>query len=218
MSETNGQNLARDMTLADLPGVAVVHRACFPESLFSVLGPRATCAYYELAVREPETVAAVLEEAGSGRIIGLAVGTVRPGFRRRLLKRYPLTLATALLRGYLFDSQVRAGLRQRSSGATPMHGESGGDPLAERGVPAPDGPEAFFMVVGVHPQSRGGSNAERLVRYFAARTFEQLGAGRIRGSVHAANLASLILHKRLGWKSLALSDENIAVWIDRQGG
>lgn len=214
MSE-GAQTEARLMTDRDLGGVAAYHHACFPESLFTRLGTGATRCYYAQAIHDPSAVAVVLVETGSGRVAGAAIGTTEPGFRKRMMKRYPCTFARALVWGVLTNSEVRRGLRKRSDSGS-MHGESGEDVLAQFGIASPKGPEAFFMLVGVHPECRGGGNAEKLVRRFAGEVFERLGAGRIRGSVRADNLASLIMHKRLGWESVQISEHDFAVWIDRE--
>jgi L-amino acid N-acyltransferase YncA len=86
--------------------------------------------------------------------------------------------------------------------------------LADSSVPAPKGPDAIYTILGVHTQWRGRGNGGRLVDYLAARIFDA-GAARITGLIRTDNLASLSLHKRLGWNIKKISTEHVKVWIDR---
>lgn len=206
----------RKMRLSDLDHMPCLHRNCFPASIsiFTALSNDITKHYYAQALEEPECVATVLEEPDSGRIIGLAFGTTRPGFQRRFLRHHFIQFCWSLLKGLFVSPSLWKSLWSRLRKKTsPSLGEYD-SVLADAGVPAPKGMEAFFTLVGVHPQWRGGGNAERLVKYFTTQMF-QAGAARIRGAIRPNNLASLILHKRLSWNITKISPEEVCVWIDR---
>jgi ribosomal protein S18 acetylase RimI-like enzyme len=211
MTSASEGHIARDMTRADLPGVVAFHKACFPDSFFTVLGDGAVRCYYGDAVDERDSLVSVLEEAGTGRMIGIAMGTLQPGFRKRMMKRHPVVFGTLIGWGYLTRPSVRAGLRKRMDVNT-MYGES----ASETDLPPASGGEFLHMLVGIHPECRGSKNAERLITYYARRIFELTDVGRIRGSVPAHNVPSLILYKRLGWHSKPLPGDVFAVWIDRE--
>ena len=202
----------RDMTTADVPGVVDVHRACFPDYFMTGLGRGILTRFYRSAVESPACMAAVLEF--DGRIVGLAVGTLDPAFHTQLMRRHFIPFVAAILRGLFVSPAVRAGLWQRMSFVKRLfrpHRDPG--PTGD-GVPPAPGPEARFLDVAVHPDMRGGGNAERLVNYFADRLFE-MGATRIGGSVFPENLASLILYKRIGWNVKRTGPRRVDVWIDR---
>lgn len=206
----------RRMTLGDLDQIAGLHRDCFPEStsIFSALSDNVIKQFYKQALEESPCTVAVLEEPDSGRIAGLAFGTTSPGFQGRFLRNHFLLFCWSVFKGLFVSKAVWKLILQRLQKKTgPPLTEYDSD-LAEAGVPAPKGQEALFMLVGVSSQYRGGGNAERLVRYFTAQTFEA-GIERIRGAIHSGNLASLILFKRLGWHIKKISADNINVWIDR---
>ncbi len=206
------------MTLDDLDGVAELHRQCFATSasFLSGLGHDIVKRSYAQAVEEEETIAVVLEKPETGRIVGLAIGTITLGFTRRFVQRHLFRFSLSLLKGLLADAEVRkeAWGKVRDTRRLTNRAENA---LANAGVAAPKGPEAFFLVIGVHAEWRGGGNAERLVEYLTARMWEK-GMARVRGSVSASNLASLILYKDLGWSMKRVSDEQVFVWTDRPTG
>ncbi len=216
MTKSTEPPRARDMTLEDLDGVAEVHRCCFSASIsiFSVLSLDVLKDYYALFVEEPESYAAVLEEPGSGRIIGATFGTRKPGIQGRFLQRHRLKFFWSIFKGLFTSTAVWKSLwsRLRKKHILPL-GEYN-VALADAGVPAPKGLEDLNMGIAVHPDYRGGGNAARLIGYYTARVFE-MGATRIRGAILTNNLASMIFFKRRGWKFKELSDTQVSVWIDR---
>lgn len=216
MKKTEDLPQARNLNSSDLEYIAELHKNCFADSisLFSSLSNDIIKCYYAHVLEEPKSYAAVLEEPISGRIVGLAFGTTRPGFQRRFLRQHFFQFCWSILKGLFISAIVWKLLSRRlRKNTSPSLGEYG-SALADAGVPAPKGTEALFILVGVHKQWRGKGNAERLVKYFATQMFEA-GAKRIRGAISSDNLASLILHKRLGWKFKKISDTEVSVWIDR---
>lgn len=214
MTEKGDSPQAREMTPSDLDGVAELHRQCFSTSasLLSALGHDIVKRSYAQAIEESETIAVVLEEPGTGRIVGFAVGTITLGFTRRFVRRRFFRFSLSLLKGLLVDEHARNAVWAKVRNMrTLLKGHK--NLLENTGIPAPRGPEAFFMDIGVHEQWRGGGNAERLVEYLTAR-IREMGVARVRASVSPSNLASLILFKGLGWNMKKVADEQVFVWTD----
>ena len=206
----------RDMILSDLDGVVKLHKHCFPDSIsiFTALSDDIVKRFYEQAVEEPECVAAVLEEPGSGRIVGLAFGTMKPGFQRRFLRRHFFRFVWGIFSAFVVNPALRDALCKRFKHITHRLLEKHNSASNGSGVPPANGPEAFYIILGVHSQWRGRGNAGRLVNYLVARMFEA-GAGRILGFIPSNNLPSLKLHKRLGWNIKKISDENVEIWMEQ---
>lgn len=206
----------REMTLSDLDTIAELHRNCFPDSIsvFSALSNGIIKGFYTQILQEPENYVVVLEEVGTGRLVGIAFGTRKLGIQRRFLKRHFVQfIATFIARAFVSSAiwkYVWNNLLRKKG----LHLRAYDSVLEQAGVPLPKGTEVFFMLVGVHPQWRGGRNAERIVKFFTTQIFKT-GVTRIRGAIRPDNLASLILHKRLGWNIKKISAGEISVWIDR---
>jgi GNAT superfamily N-acetyltransferase len=206
----------RDMTLSDLDGIAELHKHCFTTdiSIFSALSPDVLKRYYAMFVEEPESYAAVLEEPASGRIVGFAFGTCRPGIRKRFLQRYYFRFFWSVIKGLFTNKAVWKSLWSRLRGQSGLHLGEFDSALASAGVPPPQGQEDLCMGIGVHSDFRGGGNAARLIDYYAARVFEK-GAVRTRGAVLTDNIASMNFFKRRGWEFRRISDTQVSVWFDR---
>lgn len=218
MTNAEDSPQARNMKSSDLAQIAELHRNCFPESIsiFSVLSDNIVKCFYAQMLEEAECVVTVLEEPVSGCIIGLAFGTTRPGFQRRFLRQHFFQFGLSVFNGLLTGTALWKMLWDRLLKKIGTSSTKRDSVLADADVPAPKDPEAFFALVGVHAKWRGGGNAERLVKYFTSQMFAA-AAARIRGTVRSDNLASLILFKRLGWKSRKISDTQVSIWIDRTG-
>jgi GNAT superfamily N-acetyltransferase len=216
MAENSDLSKARDMTLDDLDGVVKVHKDCFPSSvsIFTALDDSILKAYYAQFVKEPESYAAVLEELGSGLIIGVTFGTRKAGIQGRFLRAHRFKFILSVLKGLFTSRAVWSALwlRLRKTNSLPL-GEYD-SVLAAKGVPPPSGLEDLNMGIAVHSKFRGGGNAKKLIEYYTARVFEA-GATRIRGAILTKNAASMIFFKRRGWKFKEISDTQVSVWIDR---
>ncbi|MBA7472911.1 hypothetical protein ES707_08243 [subsurface metagenome] len=206
----------RDMRLSDLDDVAEVHRNCFPVSvsIFSALGNDIIKRFYAQAVEESESIATVLEEPGSGRVVGLAIGTMKSGFQKRFLRRHFLRFSYSIFSAFVVNPALRNALCKRFKHITHRLLEKHNSASNGSSVPPANGPEALYIILGVHSQWRGRGNAGRLVNYLVTRMFEA-GAGRILGFIPSNNLPSLKLHKRLGWNIKQISTEEVKAWVDR---
>ena len=218
MKEMAQQPRVRDMTLEDVDGVVEVHRHCFPASvsIFSVLNRSIVKRYYALFVKEPESLGSVLAEPGSERIVGFAVGTLKPGIQRRFAVRYCIPLCWSVLLGCLMSAAVRKVVFAHVRDIPKMFTEKKGNKFAEAEGSPPNGPIGFFMPIAIHPDFRGGGNAVKLADYLTNQFFER-GVARVRGGIITIeNTASRrLFEQRLGWNSKVISNKWIAVWIDR---
>jgi GNAT superfamily N-acetyltransferase len=216
MADSREPLRVRDMTLSDLDGVAELHKHCFTSeiSIFSALSPDVMKRYYAMFVEEPESYAAVLEEPASGRTVGLAFGTTRPGIQKRFLQRYYFRFLWGIIFGLFTNKAVWKSLWSRLRGKTGLHLGEYDSALANAGVPPPQGPGDLCMGLGVHSDYRGGGNAARLIDYYVTRVFEK-GAVRTRGAVLTGNIASMTFFKRRGWEFKPVSDSQVSIWIDR---
>ncbi|MCK4782949.1 MAG: GNAT family N-acetyltransferase [Desulfobacteraceae bacterium] len=216
MVQNRDTPLARDMALSDLSAVAELHRHCFSEnvSLFSALSSDVLRHYYSLFVEEPESYAAVLEEPGTGRIIGVTFGTRKPGIRGRFVKRYYFKFLWNFFVGLFSRASLWKALWSRLRGIHSLSLGSYDCSLANAGVPPLRGPEDILMGIAVHRQFRGAGNAARLIEYYNTRVFAR-GALRIRTAILTSNIASMKFFKRLGWQFRELCSSQVSVWIDR---
>jgi len=218
MADMTKQPIVRDMTLDDVDGVVEVHRHCFPASvsIFSVLSRSIVKRYYELFVKEPESLAAVLLEPGTERVGGFAAGTLKPGIQKRFAVRYCLPLCWGVLLGCLTSAAVRKMVFARVRDIPKMFTEKKGNKFAEAEGSPPDGPIGFFMPIAIHPDFRGGGNAVKLAEYLTNKFFER-GVARVRGGgITIDNIASRrLFEQKLGWNSKVISNKWVAVWIDR---
>jgi GNAT superfamily N-acetyltransferase len=216
MADSREPLRVRDMALSDLDGIAELHKHCFTSeiSIFSALNPGVLKCYYAMFVEEPESYAAVLEEPASGRIVGFAFGTTRPGIRKRFLQRYYFSFLWSIIFGLFTNKAVWKSLRARLRGKTGLHLGEYDSALANAGVPPPQGQEDLCMGIGVHSDYRGGGNPARLIDYYVTRVFEK-GAVRTRGAVLTSNIASMIFFKCRGWEFRRISDAQVSIWLDR---
>jgi len=216
MAEDKDLPKARDMTLDDLDGVVAVHKHCFPSSvsIFSALDDSILKAYYAQFVEEPESYAAVLEQPGSGLIIGVTFGTRKPGIQGRFLRAHWFKFLLSVLKGLSTSRAVWGALWSRLRKSNALLLEEYDSVLAAKGVPPPRGLEDLHMGIAVHSKFRGSGNAKRLIEYYMARVFEA-GATRVRGAILTKNIASMIFFKHRGWSFKEILDTQVSVWLDR---
>ena len=216
MAENADIPRARDMIIDDLDGVVEVHRDCFPSSvsLFSALNDGILKAYYAQFVKEPESYAAVLEQPGSGLIVGVTFGTRKPGIQGRFLRANRIKFLLSVLKGLFISKALWSSLwsRLRKTDALTL-GEYDSE-LAAKGVPAPQGLEDLNMGIAIHSKSRGSGNAKRLIDHYTSRVFE-MEATRIRGAILTKNIPSMTFFKHRGWKFKEISDTQVSVWVNR---
>lgn len=218
MTENENSLQIRDMTLKDIDGVVEVHRNCFPTSvsIFSVLNRSIVKRYYELFVKEPESLGAVLIEPGTERVGGFTAGTLKPGIQKRFAVRYCIPLCGSILWGLLTSTSVRKVIWTHLRNIPRLLTGGRGKQFAKAEGSPPDGTMGFFMPIALHSDFRGGGNATRLATYLTNQFFER-GVARVRGGIITIeNTASRrLFEQRLGWNSKVIADKWVAVWIDR---
>ena len=89
----------REMTVSDLDKIAALHKSCFPASLsiFSALSNGIVRGFYAQILQETENYVAVLEDVATGRLVGMAFGTLKLGVQNRFLKRHIVRFAASFI-------------------------------------------------------------------------------------------------------------------------
>ncbi len=216
MDETTSPLIERDMTLDDVDGMIEVHKNCFSAdlSIFSVLSHDIVRLYY-LEFAEPENYGAVTEDTSNGRIGGFAIGTFRPGFHSRFVKKYLFVFCWNIFKGLFTSSTVRKVTLSLFTKAIAKLFTKNADPVNADNIPPANGPAGIFMPVAIHSDYRGGGNASRLANFFTQRMFDK-GMVRVRGRIAEDNIASLKLFRKLGWSEKQVSKHWYKVWIDKE--
>lgn len=214
MNNISNTLVERDMTIKDIDGVIDVHKNCFPAelSIFSVLNHNVVKLYYSEFV-EPENYGAVTKDTSNGRIAGFAIGTFKPGFHGRFVRKYLFVFCWNIFKGLFTSSTVRKVTFNIFAKAIGKLFTKNADPVNADNIPPANGPVGIFMPVAIHSDYRGGGNAARLVNFFAQRMFDK-GMVRVRGRIEENNIASLKLFRKLGWSEKRVSKHWYKVWID----
>ena len=199
-----------------MDGVVELHRHCVSGSIsiFSALSSDILRRYYAQVLEEAGDFGAVLEEVGTGRIVGLTYGTVNPGFQGRFLKHNLLRFIWGIIKGLFTSTIVWRSLWSRVQRKQTLALGGYDSVLEAAGVPRPKGQEALCMFIGVHADHRGGGNARRLLEYYCNKTFES-GVSQIRGAVLLSNKASMRFFEKIGWNITKTADNQVSVWTDR---
>ncbi len=214
MNSISNPLVERDMTIEDIDGVIDVHRNCFPAelSIFSVLSHDVVKLYYSEFV-EHENFAVVSEDKETGRIAGFAVGTFKPGFHSRFVKKHLFVFCWNIFKGFFTSSTVRKVTFRLFVKAIGKIFTKNADPINTDDLPPANGPVGIFMPVAIHSDFRGGGNAARIANFFTKRMFDK-GMVRVRGRIAEDNIASLKLFRKIGWSEKQVSKHWYKVWID----
>jgi len=160
MTKSGDLPRARDMTLDDLDSVVQLHRLCFPVSIsvFSAFSHDIVRRFYAQFVEEAESHAAVLEEPGSGCIVGVTFGTSKPGvpksdFLNAIVSDF---FCSIIKRPFNWYGRMEITLGTFAKRKNSLSLGEYDSVLAEAGVPAPSGLEDLNMGIAVHPDWRGG--------------------------------------------------------------
>lgn len=128
----------------DVPELARLHRAAFPEFFLSRLGEPFLRQFYRGFVCD-DTAVTVVRRANNGTPLGTVVGTTEPaGFYRRLIRRRLVPIALASARAVLRDprtvGRLVRGVRYR--GGVGERNATPGDALLASICVSPDGQRA----------------------------------------------------------------------------
>lgn len=186
--------VVRDLRATDLSRVAVVHRAAFPESALSRLGPEAVRRYYEWQLAGPHDAVAMGAFENEG-LVGFCFGGVFRGAVSGFLQRNRAFLARRLLlrpgavADPIFRSRLMSGLRilgHVHGAAPPAPRSAGGRPFG-------------ILAVATSPSHQG-----RGVGFELMKTVEAVARSRgfrsMRLTVHPENATAIRFYEGLDWE------------------
>lgn len=191
----------------DLPVVARLHVAAFPESVLGQLGTEAVRRNYQWQLHGPHDVTALVAEL-DGQPVGFLFGGVFRGSTIGFVKSQKFFLAGRVLRhpkvllGRLGWDRISLGLRL----------------LASRwSTPAPEVPEAVprssfgVLAIAVDPAAQG-HGVGRALMHAAEDAARTRGFTGLHLSVHPSNGGAVEFYERLGWRR---RPEASGVWEGR---
>lgn len=219
MKDISGKFIIRDMLAKDIPMVIEIHHDCFPASvsLFTALPKNILEKYYSMFISEGcDSSAAVIEMEDNGLVVGYTFGTREPGIRKRFIKKYFISIVLAVTLAFIRSIEFRTALIHKNKNENTLYLMKYNELLNSVGVPLPQGREDIWMGLAIHSAYRGGGKASSLVDYYCKRVFEMSDATRIRGAILKNNAASIILFKRLGWKTCDVTNNQISIWKERK--
>lgn len=168
--------------------VVTLHLCAFPDFFLTFLGARFLKEFYASFLHEPTGVAYVAEERGSGRILGVVVGTVNPtGFFTRLLKR----------RWWAFCFSSLAALWHRPTIAPRLFRA-----LFYRGAATPGSSRALLSSIAVAPEThRTGIGHALLKQWIEAVQEHGRSSGCYLATDAMGNNGVNRFYQRAGWKA-----------------
>jgi ribosomal protein S18 acetylase RimI-like enzyme len=186
----------RTLTPADLPAVAAVHAAAFPDSALTRLGAGAVRRYYAWQLLGPHHHGHPRGAFAGGRLVGFCFGGVYAGALVGFLRRYWAYLALrALLRpGLLLRGNVRHGLTFTAARLLPRRG-----PARTGAPPGPPPPPLFgILSIAAHPAAQG-SGAARVLMDDAEAEARRRGCPRMHLTVRTDNARAVRFYEKCGW-------------------
>ncbi|MBP6124342.1 MAG: GNAT family N-acetyltransferase [Phycisphaerae bacterium] len=205
--------IIRDMQLEDISAVIDIYKRCFSDSVNVALGDRFLRTFFKQALEEDFSMAVVLKELSSGQVVAVAMGTLKPGYGLRLLRKHFFLVFSRILYGFFGSAIVRQKVFQYLySFIIRIFAKKSPPFLDDVGVPLPSLTNLTHLFVAVDPDCHGRGYGTKILDYLATYMFEK-GASRIVGSVSLNNKPSLKLHEKLGWKMKQISDDRVIVWL-----
>ena len=203
----------RELSPSDIPEVARIHLAAFPESVLSKLGAGPVSGYYRWLMTGPHDLYAVGVEE-NGRLLGFAFTGIFRGAASGFIRHNWLSLSGhLLLRPWLiFKVRDRLGLatiwRLLSAALTMRKPRVNSTPPAPLPVaPAPATSDRPFGVLSIATdpsvQRRGVGG---LLMDAAESRASQLGYSSVYLTVHPSNTRALSFYERGGWTRILDSD------------
>lgn len=189
-------NIIRYLTLSDLPQVTAVHRAAFPESLFTALGPEATRRYYEWQLLGPHEVTA-LGAFKNKELKGFLFGGVFRGAMGGFLRKNWGYLGWCVMTHprvwlhHTFRARLRegGGILRKQIGTNPSQRQN------HRGKPF------GILSIAVDPYLQRSGVGKMLMQ--VAETIARGHAFQdMHLTVHPGNLQAVRFYQRLGWEKI----------------
>jgi ribosomal protein S18 acetylase RimI-like enzyme len=174
----------RAATTEDLPAIAAIHAAAFPESVLTHLGGSAIIRYYEWLLTGPHDAAFLVHGAIDGFVVGGYFQHAMGGF----IARNKLHLALCMVR------RPHLLLSRRARGRIPRMLPS----LVKRG-PASAAPPLFrCLAIAVHPDAQHRGVGRALMERLAVCATER-GVERMQLGVDPSHARTVRFYEQLGW-------------------
>ena len=204
-----------NMQAEDLPSVVNIYMKCFPNTVNVALGSKFVRTFCKQALEEDFSLAVVLKESVSGRVIAVAVGTLKPGYTLRVIRKHFFLVCFRVLYGFIRFAIVRRKVFKYLFSFIRRPFKRKTAPFVDdSGVPLPGLTHLNHQFVAVRPECHGRGYGTIILSYLVNCMFEK-GAERIVGSVSLGNTPSLRLHKKLGWRIKQTSSDRVTVWITK---
>lgn len=211
---SSGAVTIRPMDHADLPAVARIHVAAFPDGALTHLGVGPIARYYAWQLDGPHDATSVVA-LRDGRIVGYCVGGVFRGALSGFLRANRAYLAAqVLLRPWLLltpivTDRVRVALRllpragapaPKATGPAALVPASGASPTAPA-VPASarHGGKPFGILAIAADPTAGGGIGSALMRHME-RTAIDRGFAQMQLTVSPTNVRAVGFYEHLGWQ------------------
>lgn len=209
VTNSRGGNSIRLLSAADLPAVAAIHSAAFPDSALTKLGREAVRRYYEWQIVGPHdgvNIGAFSDDA----MLGFCFGGIRRGALGGFLeknRRFLIIRAATrpwLLFNPLFRERVQFAIQRLFGKLRPSK-----PPLAASSPPVvPQSVPAFgILSIAVDPRHQGSGAAQLLMEYSEQEALRR-GFSRMHLTVHPSNTRAVRFYEKMGWQR----DEHNGVW------
>ena len=193
----------QELSQAELPEMATVHLAAFPEGLLTRLGGDVVSRYYNWQLSGVNEAVAVAARSG-GQMLGFALGGIFKDSLNGFFRANRTLIAAALLRRpwLLFDPLLWSRWRLLS---TSLRRSRRRNSTRVEVIPTPDvqpaarkPPRYVILSIGTHPRHRRKGVAAQLLTYHENRARE-LGHERIWLSVRRSNDGAISFYQSQGW-------------------
>lgn len=189
----------RELVPADLPRVAAIHLAAFPDSALTLLGPESVRRYYQWLLQGPHDAVALGAE-GASTLDGFLFGGHFRGAMTGFIQKNVLFLVLQVLRRPALWGRARIVNRARTAVRL----------LARRPRRAPSDPRASppvrsfgVLAIGVDSLSRRAGIGRALMAVAEDRA-RAAGHVRMHLSVDPLNAGAVAFYERLGWIMVSL--------------
>lgn len=201
--------IVRDLSIENLPAVASIHMAAFPDSALTKLGREAVRRYYEWQIVGPHdgvNIGAFADEV----MLGFCFGGIRRGALGAFLeKNRRFLIIRAATRPWLLFNPL---FRERAQFAIQrLFGKLGPSkpPVAASSQPVVPQPVPAFGIlsIAVDPRHQGSGAAQLLMEYSEQEALRR-GFSRMHLTVHPSNMRAVRFYEKVGWQR----DEHNGAW------
>lgn len=202
MSEvTEVSKHVRHLNITDLPAVAAIHSAAFPDSSLTKLGREAVRRYYEWQIVGPHdgvNIGAFTDDV----MLGFCFGGIRRGalggFLEKNRRFLIIRVATRpwLLFNPLFRERAQFAIQRLFGKLRPSR-----PPLVASSLPVVPQPVPAFGIlsIAVDPRYQGSGAAQLLMEYSEQEALRH-GFSRMHLTVHPSNTRAVRFYEKMGWQ------------------